>query len=113
MDRSHGETDPATGKIIPRLRRRVKIVLRDNVPAAMAIARLFSWIVDPPKPEPPSPTEERLRLMTPEQREQDAYELYERARRVLDEDAGRRRQEEEGEVIDQDDDQLQSGGIGQ
>ena len=38
--------------------------------------------------------------MTPEEREQDAYELYERARRVLDEDAARRRQEEEGEVIE-------------
>jgi len=77
----------------------------------MAIARLFSWIVDPPKPEPPSPTEERLRRMTPEEREQDAYQLYERARRVLDEDAARRQREEEGEVIDQDEPQSSRGGI--
>jgi hypothetical protein len=57
-----------------------------------------SW--DPPKPEPPSSTEERLRRMTLEQREQDACELYERAQRVLRDDRQRAAQ---GAVFEDDD----------
>ena len=56
--------------------RRTKIQLREPVPAAITIARLFSWIIAPPRPEPPTPLEQRLRAMTLEQRRQDAKELY-------------------------------------
>ena len=68
-----------------RRMRRCKIQLRDPVPAAMATARLFGWIMAPPRPEPPTPLEQRLRAMTPEQRRQDAKELYDRIRERLKE----------------------------
>lgn len=65
--------------------RRTKIQLREPVPAAITIARLFSWIIAPPRPEPPTPLEQRLRAMTPEQRRQDAKDLYDRIRERLKE----------------------------
>jgi hypothetical protein len=75
--------------------RRVKLTLHPKVNAALAIARMFGWIVD--RREDVNALEEKLRQMTPEQRRQDAMELYERARARLLED--RQDREARGEVV--------------
>ncbi len=77
--------DETLGKMMPREVRRVTFTMRDNVPSAALVARMFKWIEEAPKSEPPRPLEQRLRAMTPEQRRQDAKELYDRIRKRLKE----------------------------
>ena len=61
LDRQNGDYDPETGKVVPWRMRRTKLQLRERVPSATLLARLFSWISAAPRPEPPTSTEERLR----------------------------------------------------
>lgn len=71
--------------------RRVRLQLHDKVPSAIAVSRLFQWIIEAPKAPPPRAIEEQLRAMTPEQRAQDAEQLHKRAiQRLLEEDARRK-----------------------
>jgi len=75
--------------------RRVKFQLHDKVPAGMAIAKLFGWIVE--RREDVNKLEERLRAMTPEQRAADAEELHRKVRQMLLEDQRAREAEAEAE----------------
>ena len=70
----------------------------DERVAAVACNAILDRAFGKPRPLPVEQdiTLERLRAMTPEERERDAYELYERARRVLLEDDRRQQQEAEG-----------------
>jgi hypothetical protein len=77
--------DETLKKMMPREVRRMTFTMRDNVPSAVLMARLFKWIEQAPKGEPPTSLEQRLRAMTPEQRRQDAKELHERIRERLKE----------------------------
>ena len=61
-------------------------VLHAKRGALMDIARICGWIVE--KREDVTPLEQRLRAMTPEQREADAEDLYRRAMQRLREDDG-------------------------
>lgn len=64
---------------------KVKFWLHPKIEAGMAIAKLFGWIIE--RKEDVTRIEERLRNMTPEQREADAEDLYRRAmQRLLEDD---------------------------
>ena len=77
--------DEGLGKMMPREVRRVTFTMRDNVPSAALVARMFKWIEQAPRSEPPTPLEQRLRAMTPEQRREDAKQLYDRIQARLKE----------------------------
>lgn len=62
---------------------KVRLVLHDKVPAHVTLARLFGWLLDPAREAPPSPYEQRLRQMTPEQRAEEGAKLIDRARQRL------------------------------
>ncbi len=78
-----GNGDPAKGGARGTEVAKVKFWLYDKVEAGMAIAKLFSWIDAPQRQEPPTPLEQRLRAMTPDQREQEAREFYRRVEQRL------------------------------
>jgi hypothetical protein len=61
--------------------KRIKFQLHEKVGAGMAIAKLFGWIIE--KREDVSRLEERLKAMSPEERRQDAEEMYRKARAKL------------------------------
>ena len=62
--------------------RRVKLWLHDKVAPGTLIAKLFNWILPPPRDSGPS-EEERLRKLTPEQRAEEMAQLVQQAREVL------------------------------
>jgi len=62
--------------------RRVKLWLHDKVDPGTLIAKLFNWILPPPRDSGPS-EEERLRKLTPEQRAEEMAQLVQQAREVL------------------------------
>jgi hypothetical protein len=64
--------------------RKTKLWLHDKLVAGRQISELFGWI-DRSRPEPPTPLEQRLRAMTPAQREQEAREFYRRVEQRLQE----------------------------
>jgi hypothetical protein len=67
--------------------KKLKLQLHPKIPAGMAIAQLFGWI-NREKPEPPTPLEQRLRAMTPDQRAEYAREFYRKVQqRLLEADA--------------------------
>ena len=80
---------------------KVKFWLHPKVEAGMAIAQMFGWI-DRTKPEPPTPLEQRLRAMTPDQREENAREFVRRVeQRLLEAEAAERAEGGIGAAIDQ------------
>ncbi len=64
--------------------KKVKFALWPKVEAGMGIAKLFGWVIH--KTEDVSRLEERLAQMSPEQRRQDAADIYRKARERLLED---------------------------
>jgi len=65
---------------------KVRIQLHEKTPAHLALARMFGWITDPAREPPPTPYEQRLRQMTPEQRAEEGRKLLDLARQRLLED---------------------------
>ena len=94
MDR--GEWDPDLQKFKPRQVRKIRFQLRNNVPAAVAVARLLNMIEAPAKPEPPTPLEVRLRKMTPDEREEHAKDLLRQVRERLQQPDAKREAERMG-----------------
>jgi hypothetical protein len=62
--------------------RRVKLMLYDKNTALLNFARLMGYVADAPD-KTIQTLEERLRRMTPEERKEDARQLWERAQEVL------------------------------
>ena len=89
-DEQTGESDGGSRSmtlLAPRPIKRVRLKLYDKRAALMDIAKLFGWVIH--KTEDVSRLEERLAQMSPEQRRQDAADIYRKARdRLLEDQRG-------------------------